>query len=358
MKKYIFLIFLLMSFLTYGKESNYIFGWTHLDDPSLKIPRGGTTTGPQVNLDTQPSAAWKRLQKIGLTKFEKDRLAILAMEGKYRVYFDFIETMGFEANYEPKQPYQSWATELVEVVDKKKNFISLQHIIVMYFKQKDGSISDPVVMKHWRQDWKYEDNEINTFNGNDTWVKNKVPWRSKRGTWSQSAYQVDDTPRYQSYGEWTHSENFSSWTSKETWRPLPRREFSIRDDYDVLVGTNIQTITPTGWVHEQNNKKVVLNKNHKVLAKELGIARYERINDFDWDAGIEYWEKTNVFWKEVRDAWNVKLEDSDKFKLVKDLDGTTLFSKLFMMADKYSNGEVEVLNDIQGIIKKHSEITK
>ena len=35
----------------------------------------------------------------------------------------------------------------------------------MYFKQEDGSISDPVVMKHWRQDWKYEDSEINTYIG-------------------------------------------------------------------------------------------------------------------------------------------------------------------------------------------------
>jgi len=358
MKIYIFLMLMLTSFLTHGQESDYIFGWTHLDDPSLKTPRGGTTTGPEVKMDTKPSPAWKKLQKKGLTKFEKDRLAILAMEGKYRVYFDFIETMGFVENYKPKQPYQSWATELVEVVDEKKNFISLQHIIVMYFKQKDGSISDPVVMKHWRQDWKYEDKEINTFNGDDTWVKNKVPWRSEKGTWSQSAYQVDDTPRYQSYGKWAHSENFSSWTSKETWRPLPRREFSTRDDYDVLVGINIQTITPTGWVHEQNNKKVVLNKNHKVLAKEVGIARYERINDFDWNAGIEYWTDTKSFWKEVRDAWNKKLEDSAKFKLLKDVDGTVLFSKLFMMADKYSNGEVAVLNDIQEIIKKHSEVTK
>tara|TARA_B100000787_G_C16164395_1_gene283079 strand:+ start:165 stop:1208 length:1044 start_codon:yes stop_codon:yes gene_type:complete len=347
-----------MSCLTYGKESNYIFGWTHLEDPSLKTPRGGTTNGPEVKLDKEPSNAWNKLQKKDLTKFEKDRLAILAMEGRYRVYFDFIETMGFVGNYKPKQPYQSWATEFVEVVDEKKNFISLQHIIVMFFKQKDGSISDPVVMKHWRQDWKYEDNEINVFNGNDTWVKNTVPWRLKKGTWSQSAYQVDDTPRYQSYGKWIHFENFSSWTSKETWRPLPRREFSIRDDYDVLIGINIQTITPTGWVHEQNNKKVVLNKNHKVLAKEIGIARYERINDFDWNAGIEYWADTNVFWKEVRDAWNKKLKDSEKFKLLRDVEGTVLFSKIFMMADKYSKGEVGVLNDIQSIIKKHSQTTK
>jgi hypothetical protein len=43
-----------------------------------------------------------------------------------------------------------------------------------------------------------------------------------------------------------------------------------------MIGTNIQTITPTGWVHEQNNKKVI-TENQAVLAKEIGIARYERI---------------------------------------------------------------------------------
>ena len=188
------------------------------------------------------------------------------MQGKYRVYFDFMETMGFVEDYQPKQPYQSWATEYVKVIEDEKDFISLQHIIVMYFKQ-DAPV-DIHCMKHWRQDWKYEDSVINTFTGNETWVKSKIPWSAKKGTWSQSAYQVDDSPRYQSYGNWIHSENFSSWTSKETWRPLPRREFSIRDDYDVLVGVNIQTITPTGWVHEQNNKKVVLIKIIKYLPRK------------------------------------------------------------------------------------------
>ena len=358
MKNILFLILISIPIITFSKESNYVFGWTHLEDSNLKTPRGGTTNGPEVNIDNEASDFWNQLQNPNLTKFEKDKLAILAMQGKYRVYFDFMETMGFVEDYQPKQPYQSWATEFVEVVEEKKDFISLQHIIVMYFKQVDGSVSDPVVMKHWRQDWKYEDSVINTFVGNETWVKTLIPWRVKRGTWSQSAYQVDDSPRYQSYGNWNHSENFSSWTSKETWRPLPRREFSIRDDYDVLVGVNIQTITPTGWVHEQNNKKVVLNQNNKVLAKEIGIARYERIKDFDWSAGKSYWKNTHIFWKEVRSAWNKKIDNSKNFMLIKEVDGTILFSKLFMMAHKYAQGEVEVINNIQEVIEEHSKNLK
>ena len=358
MKNFLLLLLLLTAVNTYSKESNYVFGWTHLEDSNLKIPRGGTTTGPEVILDNQVSDFWIQLQNPNLTKFEKDRIAILAMQGKYRVYFDFMETMGFVENYQPKQPYQSWATEFVEVVDDQKDFISLQHIIVMYFKQEDGSVSDPVVMKHWRQDWHYEDSKISTYTGNETWKKVNISWAKKRGTWSQSAYQVDDTPRYQSYGKWSHSENFSSWASEETWRPLPRREFSIRDDYDVMVGNNIQTITPTGWVHEQNNKKVVLNDNHKVLAKEIGIARYERIKDFDWNAGEDYWGNTKNFWREVREAWNNKIDNSKSFKLFKEVNGEILFSKLFTMAEQYAEGDTSVLNQIKDIIEIHSESNK
>jgi hypothetical protein len=87
------------------------------------------------------------------------------------------------------QPYQSWATEYVKVIEDEKDFISLQHITVMYFKQADGETSEPMVMKHWRQDWKYEDSVINTYAGNNTWVYNRIPSNKKTGSWSQSVYQ-------------------------------------------------------------------------------------------------------------------------------------------------------------------------
>ena len=121
-----------------------------------------------------------------------------------------------------------------------------------------------------------------------------------------------------------------------------------------MIGNNIQTITPTGWVHEQNNKKVVLNDNHKVLAKEIGIARYERIKDFDWKAGEDYWDNTNNFWRKVREAWNKEINNSQSFKLYKEVDGEILFSKLFLMAEQYAEGDISVLNQIKNIIEVHS----
>ena len=105
-----------------------------------------------------------------------------------------------------------------------------------------------MVMKHWRQDWRYEQREMHTFRGDQTWKRSKQPRSASRGRWVQSVYQVDDSPRYMAAGRWQHRANFSSWESDETWRPLPRREASVRDDYYVLIGTNTHTITPTGWV--------------------------------------------------------------------------------------------------------------
>ena len=222
------------------------------------------------------------------------------MQGEYKVNFDFMETMGFVEEYTPPQPYQSWGTEFVIAVEDEKDFISLQHIMVMFFEQDDGTISDPIVVKHWRQDWKYQDKSISEFKEriHDRLKRNilYVNYSERKGTWSQTVYQVDDSPRYEGFGEWKHFTNSSSWTSNETKRALPRREATVRDDYDILIGTNIKTITPNGWVHEQNNNKVTLD--NRSLAKEIGLARYQRIKNFDWSAGYSYWdEKHQTFGK-------------------------------------------------------------
>ena len=228
------LLILLLSFSSLSlSDKDYVFGWSQIEDEQLKNPRGGSTKGPSVELDLSSSAAWEKLQEKGISKFEKDRRAILAMLGEYRVYFDFMETMGFTEGYSPSRPYQSWATEFVTLVEDKRDFISLQHILVIFTEKEDGSLSEPMVVKHWRQDWKYQDRNLNEYKGFNKWAKKRYSSFAVRGAWSQSVYQVDDSPRYQSYGIWDHQENLSSWKSKDTWRPLPRREFSIREDYDL-----------------------------------------------------------------------------------------------------------------------------
>lgn len=356
MRIYFYCILSISSIFCFGQTSEYVFGWTHLNKTELKTPRGGSTGGIEITLDTEQHKNWNLLKNKNLNKFERDKLAILAMEGNYRIYFDFMETMGFVSNFSPQKPYQSWGTEFIKVIKEDKEFISLQHVMVMYFQADDGTISEPFVIKHWRQDWKFQDDEIHTFTGNNTWVKQNLSKDKIRGTWSQSVYQVDDSPRYQGYGKWEHYENFSSWTSNETCRPLPRRELSVRNDYDALIGINIQTITPDGWIHEQNNKKVVFGENISVVAKEIGLARYQRVKNFDWGPGNEYWNNTEDFWKEVRRQWNKKIDKSNIFKLTKEIDGKSTIMKLFELANNYEKKDKKFADKISLIVENHSII--
>ena len=348
----------------YESTRQYTFSWLFQNESDMR-PRGGTTKGKEVDLSITPSDAWNRLQESDVSKFERDRRAILAMIGGYRTSFDFIETVGFNPTYKPAAPYQSWGTEYVYLVEDQGDFISLQHVIVMFIKMPDKSISDAIVIKHWRQDWQYEDINLNVYVGNNTWKKKEFAKEDIAGTWSQSVYQVDDSPRYQSTGHWQHKNNYSSWLSQETWRPLPRREFSVRDDYDVLIGTNRHTITPFGWVQEEENLKVKLLQNNsneidKILAKEIGLARYEHIVNHDWKAGDEYWTKTTPFWKEVRDIWNTILEDTKVLIVKKTIENKSLYESMFKMADNSTNNESQPLNrkEIESILNRYIDIVE
>ena len=69
-----------------------------------------------------------------------------------------------------------------------------------------------------------------------------------------------------------------------------------------------------------------------------------------------YWKSTKNFWREVRGAWNKRLDNSKNFELKTEVAGEVLYSKLFMMAEQYAQGEEEVINEIQDIIKTHSKI--
>ena len=72
-------------------------------------------------------------------------------------------------NYKLDNPYQSWGTEMVIVLSDEPNYISLQHIMMMYFKDDDGVITGPYIQKHWRQDWTYEDSKILNYKNDKIW---------------------------------------------------------------------------------------------------------------------------------------------------------------------------------------------
>lgn len=325
--------------------ARYTFSWP-LDGSALK-PRGGSTKGPAVTLDRTESAAWKALRAENLSKFERDRRAILAMAGDYRVTFDFLEVAPYLAGDNAKAPYQSWATEKIYVDADEREAISLVHILEMRVIQKDGSVSEPMVTKHWRQDWRYEPTHIVEYQGHDRWRRRQLDASEVEGAWLQTVYQVDESPRYASTGRWEHTATFSTWISGETWRPLPRREWSVREDYHVLIGTNRHTIDSTGWLQEENNLKAVLTSERTLdearpyLAREYGTARYERIREQDFAAADRYYKRTREFWDEVRERWHdvFAAQAQGEVTLKGPIDKLGLFMPLFEHADRIERQE-------------------
>jgi len=327
-----------------AEPRQFTFSWQFEEGDALR-PRGGTTRGAALTLATDPSDAWRALQEPDLSKFERDRRAILAMAGGYRTSFDFLETVGFTPGFAPSRPYQSWGTEYIHVVEDRGTFIRLQHLMVMFVADREGNVQGPFVQKHWRQDWRYEDTDLHVFVGRNEWERRTPTPEEARGRWSQAVFQVDDSPRYEALGEWVHEGTYSAWTSERTARPLPRRESTVRDDYHILEGVNRHTLTPTGWVQEEENLKLVLDANGApaagtpYLARELGVARYEHVVDFDFSAGDRYWLRSGEFWRDVRAAWEAVYAEHDAFVYLEEVDGEQMFVPLFEYADRLDGGE-------------------
>ena len=125
-----------------------------------------------------------------------------------------------------------------------------------------------------------------------------------------------------------------------------RRETTVRDDYHVLEGVNRHTLTPTGWVQEEENLKLVLDEHGApdadapYLARELGVARYDRVVDFDFSAGDRYWQRSGPFWRDVRAAWESVYAARDTFEYLEEVDGQEMFVPLFEYADRLDGGEL------------------
>jgi hypothetical protein len=294
-----------------------------------------TYARPCATLPTTPAEA-----------FDCDRRSILAMAGEFRVRFFFDETAALAAGYAPNPVQRTGGTELVEVIEDHGKTIVLQHILVM----KMGE--DLHVIKHWRQDWHYEPSDLLRYRGRGRFEHESVSADSARGAWSQAVYEVDDGPRYTGIGRWTHTDGVDAWTSDPTLRPLPRREYSKRSDYQALEAINRHTLTPGGWVHEQDNTKLVIDADGKrqALARERGINSYTRITDFDFAPGREYWSRTRAYWADVRSAWARGSAAQPGFVLEPDPDAEPRINELFGQADRAGKGETVTSSEIEDVL--------
>ena len=271
----------------------------------------------------------------------EDQKAIKSMCGCHEVKFNFAETFNYSKDslYKPSKNKIDYGLEWVELVEDQANKIVLQHILIT-------GKSDDDIVKHWRQDWEYENTKFYDFNKNLTWNFETKPKSEVKGQWTQRVYQVDDSPRYEGSGTWVHVDGRHFWTNTAN-APLPRREHTVRKDYNVLKRTNTHEITNSGWIHNQDNEKIVRSDNDTdfVLAKEKGYDTYTKVDDSKCVIAKNYWKKNAMIWKKVRDKWEtIFVKDKDLVMQIP-TDKQPLFMKLFALKPDASREEISIIVD-------------
>lgn len=275
-------------------------------------------------------------------KLAADRQNILAMVGNYKVTFDFHETTPWLAGYVPIPSKITSGHESVRVIEDSGRRIVLQHLLVVEHEGKT------IVVKHWRQDWTYEPTSVLTYAGQGHWKLEEVPEALRKGRWSQTVWQTDDSPRYGGWGEWTVEGGVPRWRSSWTWRPLARRDAVRHPVYDRYLSINRHSPTPTGWIHWQDNLKMGLKEGKTVpIVQESGLNTYERASDYDIAAADVYWQKTASYWAEVRKAWDGVISANGGISVAEVADsGSAGAEELMTIADDLAQGKLGQANAV------------
>jgi hypothetical protein len=273
------------------------------------------------------------------TKFEEDRQAIKAMCGCYEVQFNFSETFQHtkDSSYTPSPDKISGGLEWVQLVEDASDKIMMQHLLIV------GPEEEQHIIKHWRQDWLYQNQDVFVYEGENHWNYVELPYDEVVGQWTQKVYQVDDSPRYEGSASWVHVDGKHYWEST-TPAPLPRREFSIRDDYNITMRTNRHELTGFGWVHDQDNKKILKAEegNELILAEEKGYNTYTKVDDSKCKAAQDWWSEHNEYWADVREEWQSIFETKKDITMEKSIDDKPLFMHMFELQDQaYNDKKIE-----------------
>lgn len=274
---------------------------------------------------------------------EADRAAILSMAGTFDVTFRFTEDAALAPGSEIiSKPYIENALEVVVVAEDTPERITLQHLLVV----SDPTTKADAVVKHWAQVWTWQDTELVDYAGSeglDEWKRISLSSQEAAGKWTQLVTSVDDTPRYEGIGKWKHGYGISTWTGTDTRRPLPRREYTKRDDYDYLLGTNTHTVGPKGWLHFQDNIKVIdRGEAPQAIAHETGLNGYARTESPRAETATRWWQENRAAWDGIRGFWLTAMDDSEKaFAYTTSQNGTGLSKALSeLTAGKPSAGEI------------------
>lgn len=264
---------------------------------------------------------------------KEDIKAIKNMCGCYEIEFNYSETFQLtkDSTYVASPKKKAYALEWVKLVEEQPNKLVLQHLLV---------INDSLIIKHWRQDWLYQNTKLYEFHKDNTWKFRKLQPKEVKNQWTQKVYQVDDSPRYEGTASWIHNSNNHYWMNT-TDAPLPRREYTIRADYNVLKRRNIHHITSYGWLHEQDNIKIDRTNNDFIIAQEKGMNTYTKVEDSKCNPAKKWWKKNQKLWENVRNKWETIYSLDTDLHLKEKVDNKSLFKHLFALPSTATKAETD-----------------
>lgn len=257
------------------------------------------------------------------TSKSEDIAAIKGQCGCHDVSFSYAETFAPEKSYTFKDRYTAKGTELVFVEEESPVKLVIQHLLV---------VGDTMVIKHWREDWLFQNTNLLKFDQNASWKRLSLKPEQVKGQWTQKVFEVDDSPRYEGSATWIHADGRHYWESTVD-APLPRREYTKRTDYNVMRRTNHHEITPNGYIHEQDNDKIIRSEaGDQLLVSEKGLNTYNRTDEKKCQAAKDWWTKNRAYWADVRTIWNEMLANRDAVGIKGQVKGQVLGRELDELA--------------------------
>jgi hypothetical protein len=267
----------------------------------------------------------------GAQQLSGEKKMIEQLCGCFEVDFKYAETFSPDPDYKfhPREETGGVA-ELALPIEISDNKIVIQHLLI---------VSPTTVVKHWREEWTYENPVIWKYRGDRVWEKTVLPAEQVKGKWTQTVWEVADEPRYQGISQFVILDNRVLWQSTAD-APLPRREYTVRSDYNILRRTNRIQITDSGYVHEQDNQKILRTGDHdEILVEEKGFNTYKRIDEKECASAFAYWEKSKDYWSLVRKTWQEYIDGKEMISLENKIDGKFLHEYLLALSREYTAGK-------------------
>ncbi|HEX5154762.1 MAG TPA: DUF6607 family protein [Parafilimonas sp.] len=277
---------------------------------------------------------------------KQEQAAIKDLCGCFQITFKYAETFSPIQNYTFPKRYNAEGLEWITPVEQTDKKFVLQHLLL---------IDDSTIIKHWREDWEYAKKDLWLFQHDATW---KHVDKNNKGEWIQTVWEVDDAPRYQGSSKWIENNGQYYWENTAD-APLPRREYTKRNDYNVMKRTNKIIVTDSGWTHEQDNEKIIRKDDTAdvMIAQEKGYNIYHRVPDSKCAAAVAWWDNHKDFWAAVRRAWNDVMKNKKDFHLTSKIDGQLLYEQLDKLEDQNLSAD-QLKAKLTALINTYASVQK